>query len=86
MRPSVFLRVAFLLVAALSSLQAQVPQLLNYQGRVRVSGADFTGTGQFKFAMVSSSGATTFWSNDGTSTAGSQPAAAVSLPGQSPGQ
>ena len=79
MRPSVFLRVAFLLVAALSSLQAQVPQLLNYQGRVRVSGADFTGTGQFKFAMVSSSGATTYWSNDGTSTAGSQPAAAVAL-------
>lgn len=79
MRPSVFLRVACLFLAALSSLPAQVPQFLNYQGRVRVSGADFTGTGQFKFAMVSNSGATTYWSNDGTSTAGSQPAAAVSL-------
>lgn len=61
---------------------AQVPQLINYQGRVRVSGADFSGTGQFKFALVSSSGSTTWWSNDGSSTAGSQPANAVALPVQ----
>ena len=73
---------AVLILAAVSTVVAQVPQLLNYQGRVKVSGADFTGTGQFKFAMVSSTGATTFWSNDGTSTSGSQPAAAVSLPVQ----
>jgi hypothetical protein len=63
-----------------ATLSAQVPQLLNYQGRVRVSGADFSGTGQFKFALVSGAGTTSFWSNDGTSTGGSQPAAAVSLP------
>ncbi len=56
---------------------AQVPQLLNYQGRVKVSGADFTGTGQFKFALVNAAGTQTFWSNDGTSVSGSQPAAAV---------
>lgn len=31
---------------------AQVPQLLNYQGRIAVSGTNFTGTGQFKFALV----------------------------------
>ena len=73
------LRVASLLVATAPYLWAQVPQLLNYQARVRVSGADFTGTGQFKFAMVSSAGGTTYWSNDGTSNSGSQPAAAVSL-------
>jgi hypothetical protein len=30
----------------------QVPQLLNYQGRIAVNGTNFTGTGQFKFALV----------------------------------
>ena len=68
-------------VIALSVLPvvAQVPQLLNYQGRVRVSGADFTGAGQFKFALVNAAGSTSYWSNDRTSTNGSQPVAAVSL-------
>ena len=69
---SVFARVA-------TSAFAQVPQLINYQGRVAVSGTGFTGTGQFKFALVNAAGSTTYWSNDGTSTAGSQPTAAVSL-------
>jgi hypothetical protein len=31
---------------------AQVPQLINYQGRVAVEGVNFAGTGQFKFALV----------------------------------
>lgn len=61
------------------SIYAAVPQLLNHQGRIAVNGASFEGTGLFKFALVNSSGSTTYWSNDGTSTAGSQPAAAVSL-------
>lgn len=69
-------------MAAAVPAVAQVPQLLNYQGRVRVSGADFSGTGQFKFALVNGAGSTTYWSNDGTSTGGSQPTAAVSLPVQ----
>ena len=56
---------------------AQVPQLLNYQGRVAVGAVNFDGTGQFKFALVNAAGTTTFWSNDGTSTAGSEPAAAI---------
>ena len=30
----------------------QVPAQLNYQGRVTVSGVNFTGTGQFRFALV----------------------------------
>lgn len=58
---------------------AQVPSTLNYQGRVAVSGVNFTGTGQFKFALVNGAGSQTFWSNDGTSNAGSQPSAAVSI-------
>jgi hypothetical protein len=67
------------IVASVLPVVAQVPQLLNYQGRVRVSNADFTGTGQFKFALVNAAGTTSYWSNDRTSTNASQPAAAVSL-------
>lgn len=68
---------AFLIVRPAS---AQVPSTLNYQGRVAVSGTNFSGTGYFKFALVNSNGSQTFWSNDGTSTAGSAPTAAVSIP------
>ncbi len=57
----------------------QVPQLLNYQGRVAVSGVPFNGTGHFKFALVDANGGTTYWSHDGSSSAGSQPATSVSL-------
>src|ERR1051326_5444837 len=45
---------------------AQVPGIINYQGLVTVNGANFTGTGQFKFVLVSGTGPTGFWSNDGT--------------------
>lgn len=58
---------------------AAVPSLLNYQGRVIVNNVNFEGTGQFKFALVNAAGATTYWSNDGTSLAGAQPTNAVSL-------
>ena len=62
-------------------LHAQsVPQLINYQGRVAVSGVNFNGSGQFKFALVNASGSQTYLSNDGSSAAGSPPANAVSLP------
>ncbi len=62
-----------------SVLQAQVPQLINYQGRVVVGATNFNGPGQFKFALVNGAGTETYWSNDLSSTAGSEPAAAVSL-------
>jgi len=61
------------------ALSAQVPQLLNYQGRVAVGTVNFDGSGQFKFALVNGNASTTYWSNDGSSNAGSQPTAAVSL-------
>ncbi len=61
------------------ALHAEVPGLLNYQGRVLVADAPFTGTGLFKFALVDSTGATTYWSNDGSGSGGSEPLAAVSL-------
>ena len=56
-----------------------VPSLLNHQGRIAVSGVNFNGSGLFKFALVNATGSVTYWSNDGTSTAGSQPTAAVTL-------
>lgn len=74
-----------LIISASSFAQAppqQVPQLINYQGRVVVNGTNFDGPGQFKFALVNGvvgTGISTYWSNDGTSTGGSQPMAAVSL-------
>jgi hypothetical protein len=63
----------------LSSPAIAVPALLNHQGRMAVNGVNFEGTGQFKFALVDAGATVTYWSNDGTSTAGSQPATAVSL-------
>jgi hypothetical protein len=66
-------------IACASAANLQIPTRINYQGKVQVSSTDFNGTGQFKFALVDSDGTTTFWSNDGTSVAGSEPAAPVSL-------
>jgi len=59
---------------------ALTPTIVSYQGRVQVSGAPFTGTGYFKFAIVNYAGNTTYWSNDGTSSGGSEPTNAVPLP------
>jgi hypothetical protein len=65
-------------------LTAQVPNLISHQGRVAVREnpsdppVNFDGNGQFKFALVNGDGAT-LWSNDNTSTAGSEPVGAVSL-------
>ena len=73
------LRFALVLIALAFTLHAQVPQLVNYQGRVAVDAVNFEGTGQFKFALVNADGTTTFWSNDETSVAGSEPAAAAAL-------
>lgn len=61
-------------------LTAEVPQMIHYQGRVATGGVNFNGTGQFRFALVDGTGATTYWSNDGTSVSGGAPSAAVSLP------
>ena len=36
--------------------RAQVPQIINYQGRVVVNGTNYNGTGQFQFALVNGSG------------------------------
>src|SRR2546425_7207049 len=75
--------VRLLLVAfcfsTLNLLRAQVPQLINFQGRVAVDGVNFNGTGQFKFVLVNGDGSVSFWSNDGTSIGGSEPTHAVPI-------
>ncbi len=55
------------------------PTVISYQGEVQVDGATYDGTGYFKFAVVNTAGSQTFWSNDGSSSNGSEPSDAVPL-------
>lgn len=64
---------------ASAPLRAQVPNLLNYQGRVTVGGTNLTtDAAQFKFALVNGDGTTFYWKNDGT-TAVAEPSTSVSV-------
>ncbi|MBK7672878.1 MAG: hypothetical protein IPJ24_16060 [bacterium] len=67
--------VAIMLVAGVAMAQ---PTMVSYQGNLDVNGTPFTGNAQFKFAIMC--GTTSPWSNDGTSSNGSEPTAAVTLP------
>jgi len=78
-----FLRAGLLIwviAQGLGTTDAAVPQQLNHQGRVAVNGVNFDGNGQFKFALVNANGTVSYWSNDGTSSAGSEPTLPVTLP------
>lgn len=63
-----------------SVLKGQVPPTVSYQGLIVANGVSFHGTGHFKFVILNDAGTISLWSNDSTSTGGSQPSAAVSLP------
>ncbi|MEN9575396.1 MAG: hypothetical protein RL514_3251 [Verrucomicrobiota bacterium] len=69
----------FLLLGLFAALtaSAQVPQIINYQGRITVGGTNYDATGLFKFALVNTAGTVNYWANDGT--ASGQPATGVSL-------
>ncbi len=56
-----------------------VDLVVAYQGEVRLGGLPYSGEGYFKFAVVDPAGAVSYWSNDGSSSGGSEPAAAVAL-------
>ena len=45
----------------------------NYNGRVKVQGNVFDGTGLFKFSLVNQNKQVTYWANDGVSLDGSEP-------------
>jgi hypothetical protein len=51
------------LLTLTATVHAQVPGIINYQGRVTVGGINFTGTGQFQFALVNTDGSATYWNN-----------------------
>lgn len=70
---------ALLAMVGTLKVEAAVPSLLNHQGLIAVNGVSFEGNGQFKFALVNADATISYWSNDGTSTAGSEPANAVTL-------
>lgn len=63
----------------IASARADVPQLVNHQGRIAVGTVNFDGTGQFKFALVNTDGTESYWSNDNSSAVGSEPSTFVSL-------
>ena len=73
------LTITLFLADGLVVVQAQVPQLISYQGRVSSGGAPFNGSGQFKFALVNGNGSTFFWRNDGGAGVG-EPTNAVTAP------
>ncbi len=82
MKTTPFLRALALVITLTSTaLHAQVPQILNYQGRVAVGDppVNFDGSGGFKFALVQGEGPTLLWKNDG-SAGNTEPAAAVDAP------
>ncbi len=49
-----------------------------YQGRVQDNGTNYSGSGRFQFALITTNATATntWWSNDGTSVGGSEPAGA----------
>ena len=67
--------VAIMLLAGVAMAQ---PTMVSYQGNLDVNGTPFTGNAQFKFAIMC--GTASPWSNDGTSSNGSQPSGFVTLP------
>jgi hypothetical protein len=72
-------QVAFVLAISTATCMAQDAAMFNYQGLVRVSGQPFTGNGQFKFAILSTNGLSSLWSNDGTSVDGGEPGASLTI-------
>lgn len=61
------------------SATAQVPGLLNYQGRIAVGTTAFEGTGQFKLALVNSDASQTYWRNAADANNDGEPDASVSV-------
>lgn len=76
-----FILTLFLILGPLPErVSAQsIPQSVPYTGSVAVNGIPFNGYGQFKFAIVNQNGTATYWSNDDTSNAGSEPTNAVTV-------
>ncbi len=59
--------------------EGPAPTMVSYQGQVVVGTTAYNGTGYFKFAIVDTPVTTSYWSNNGSSVAGSEPTASVPL-------
>jgi hypothetical protein len=46
------IHISLIYLVALTPVFADVPPLINYQGKIAVGGVDFNGNGRFKFALV----------------------------------
>jgi hypothetical protein len=73
MRKNTYVCMFAVALVALTGSAWAVPEFINYQGRVVVNGTNFNGTGFFKFVLINSNSTVTVWSNDGTSSGGSEP-------------
>jgi len=70
-----------LMLAAAAPAFAAVPGQINHQGVIRVQGALFTGTGQFRFAIFDPDTGQNYWTNDNTFVPGpGTPTAFVPIP------
>ena len=69
----------FISLILLKPAYAEIPTKIDYHGFVKSGGSQFNGRGELKVAIVNSDGFTSYWSNDGTSTSGSEPTAPVSV-------
>jgi hypothetical protein len=81
-RDSIVLCSLVIILGFSSGVGAQeIPLMIPHSGTVSVNGQPFNGTGQFKFAIINkqgcgfatNDGCVTYWSSDGTSSAGSMP-------------
>ena len=55
------------------------PQVLNYSGKISVSGQPYTGQAYFKFALINRAGTVSYWTNDGNFTLIQEPPTAVAV-------
>lgn len=76
---SVFIIGIILILSMAGTIYAQDNVMFNYQGRVKVQGNPFSGSGQFKFAIVNNAGNESLWSSDNTSTGGGEPLSSISI-------
>jgi uncharacterized protein YjbI with pentapeptide repeats len=63
-----------LIALLLAAFHATIGNVINHTGHVSIKGTPYTGTGQFKFAIVDGNGSS-LWNNDGS--LGGEPAKAV---------
>jgi formylglycine-generating enzyme required for sulfatase activity len=66
-------------VASLCQSAWAAPQILNYSGKISVSGQPYTGQAHFKFALLNRTGTVSYWTNDGNYTLVQEPPGAVAV-------